>query len=423
MKRKTFYHAICLSLALGSAWSGMTITAGAQTTATPMTADTATVVAGNNEFALDLYSQLQTKPGNLFFSPYSISIALAMASGGAHGETLAQMTRTLHLDLPADRLPPAIAAVTAGLDAVQEKGQVKLTVANSLWPQAGLTILPDYLDLCARYYQTTITPVDYRQPAAACQIINQWVADKTNDKITDLLNPEAVAGAKLTLVNAIYFKGRWTSPFKTNLTQAAPFHLSTGDTVTTPLMHQTDRFGYAEFPGLQVLELPYIGNDVSMLVLLPRETNRLDQFQAGLTMANLAVWTTNLVRQQVEVFLPKFKSTSQFSLGQTLAAMGMPDAFDGQADFSGMDGKRDLFISDVVHKAFVDVYEEGTEAAAATGVIMMREAIFRPLNPPPIFRADHPFLFLIRDNHTGSILFLGRVTNPAPGNDQGVSSK
>jgi serpin B len=266
--------------------------------------------------------------------------------------------------------------------------------------------------LCNQYYHTSITSVDYGDPAAACKTINDWVAAKTNGKITDLLSPAAVMGAKLTLVNAIYFKGNWINPFKTNATENAPFRTPAQETVTAPLMQQTSRFGYAEFPDLQVLELPYIGRDVSMVVLLPRDPDGLGTLEKKLTPQTLGTWTANLPEQQVKVFLPKFKSTTEFSLKDTLVAMGMSDAFSLKADFSGMDGRTDLYISGVVHKAFVDVNETGTEAAAATGITMMRSALQRPSQPPPVFRADHPFVFLIRDNHSGSILFLGRVTNP-----------
>ena len=408
---RLFQKMSCLLPVLGLLLGSMRQLATAQTNGVATIPDIQAVAAGNNGFALDLYGHMPVE-GNVCFSPYSISAALAMATAGARGETRQQMTQALRLNLPADRLAPAFAAVEAELDAVQQKGQVKLTVANSLWPQKGFAFLPDYLALCDRYYGASIVFVDYGQPAIASQIINNWVADKTQGKITDLISPDAVAGAKLTLVNAIYFRGDWASPFKASLTEQEPFHLSSGDTVTASLMHQTSRFGYADFSSLQVLELPYAGGDVSMVVLLPRDTNSLDQLEAGLP-GNLAAWTTNLVRQSVNVYLPKFKAASQFSLAQTLAVLGMTDAFGAQADFSGMDGGHDLFISDVVHKAYVDVYEKGTEAAAATGVTMMRLALERPITPPPVFRADHPFLFLIRDNHTGSILFLGRVMNPA----------
>jgi len=242
------------------------------------------------------------------------------------------------------------------------------------------------------------------------------VEAKTNRKIVDLLKPGMVDQAtRLVLVNAIYFKGNWLYRFNPGLTQDEPFHVSPETTATAPLMRQTSELGYAEFPDLQVLELPYTGDEVSMVVLLPRTVDGIGKLEAQLTATNLAAWTAHLQTQKVQVFLPKFKATSEFSLAETLAAMGMPDAFIfGKADFSGMDGTRDLYFSKVVHKAYVDVDEEGTEAAAATAVtVEFGGAGPRLLQPPiPVFRADHPFLFLIRDNRTGSILFLGRVADP-----------
>jgi serpin B len=373
------------------------------------------VVASNTEFAAGLYGQLRAQEGNLFFSPYSISTALAMTYGGARGDTAKQMARTLHFDLPESELAPAFGELAHGLNAVQSKGQVRLAVANSLWPQAGYKFRQDYLDLCEKYYGASIQPMDYvGNTEGARKTINEWVEGKTMDKIVDLLKPGTLdRTTSLVLVNAIYFKGKWVHKFQPEDTRDAPFDVSPQTTVTAPLMHQTDDFGYAEFPDLQVLELPYLGKDVSMVVLLPRAVDGLGKLEAQLTAPNLAKWMAPLNSQKVEVFLPKFKATSEFSLGDTLAEMGMRDAFAYlKADFSGMDGTDNLFISDVIHKAYVDVDEQGTEAAAATGIVMVAGAMPIQMAPIPVFRADHPFLFLIRDNQSGSVLFLGRVTDP-----------
>ncbi|HEY1661344.1 MAG TPA: serpin family protein [Verrucomicrobiae bacterium] len=374
-----------------------------------------TVATDNTAFAINLYGQLRTRAGNLCFSPYSISTALAMAYGGARNRTAEQIAQTLHFDLPPDKLHPAFAELGANLNAVQQKGRVELATANSLWPQQGFGFLPDYLALCQKDYGTSITPVDYQNHTEeARKTINYWVEIRTKGKITELLPPGMVSSStRLTLVNAIYFKGKWASPFETNLTANQPFHLSPEQSITAPLMRQTANFGYAEFPGLQVIELPYAGGNLSMIVLLPDKIDGLDSFEAELTTQNLASWTTDLLSQKVIVSLPKFKITSKFSLANTLAKMGITDAFQSElADFSGMDGQKDLFINVVEHKAFVEVNEEGTEAAAATAVLVNFGGA--SINPPPtpVFRADHPFLFLIRDNHSGSVLFLGRVTNP-----------
>jgi serine protease inhibitor len=371
------------------------------------------IAESNSRFAIDLYGQLRAGDGNLFCSPYSASAALAMTYAGARGETATQMAKALEFDLPESEVHPAFAELQESLNAVQEKGQVQFAIANSLWPQSGLALKPDFLALCQKYYDTSIRPVDYEgDTEGARKIINDWVEQQTNRKITDLLKPGMLLPAtRLVLVNAIYFKGKWDKPFDSSKTQDQPFHVSADQTITAPLMYQKDDFGYAEFPDLQVLELPYRGHDLSMVVLLPRDANGLGALETKLTADNLAAWTKDLSEEKVCVFLPKFTTTQEFSLSHALMAMGMTDAFSRKADFSGMDGRKDLFISEVIQKAFVKVDEEGTEAAAATGVVMLGMAV-QAEKPIPVFRADHPFLFLIRDNRTDSILFLGRIINP-----------
>ncbi len=372
------------------------------------------IVAGNSQFALDLYGRLRAGHGNVFFSPYSISSALAMTYAGARRETADQMAGTLRFKLSFSRVHLAFAELEDHLNAVQEKKEVQLAVANSLWPQIGFEFLPDYLALCKQNYGAAIMPVDFAEHTeAARRTINGWVSDRTYGKIPELIKAEMLDGdVRLVLVNAIYFKGNWQLPFDVRLTEDQPFHVSPDKTVTAPLMQKTEEFGYGEFPGMQVLEMPYYGWDTSMLVLLPRDVDGLTNLEKQLTPENLKLWTTGLPTGRVHVFFPKFTARSQFLLADTLGAMGMPDAFDAsKADFSGMDGRRDLFISHVIHEAYVQVDEKGTEAAAATGVVMTL-GMAAPPRQVPVFRADHPFLFLIRDNQTGSILFLGRVVDP-----------
>ncbi|HTV40706.1 MAG TPA: serpin family protein [Candidatus Sulfotelmatobacter sp.] len=377
-------------------------------------ADMEQVVEGNSEFALDLYARLRTGEGNVFFSPYSISTALSMTYAGARAETANQMARTLHFVLPTGQLHPAFFELKTNLDEIQKKGQVRLAVANSLWPQIGFKFRTDYLTLCEQYYASAIVPVDFvHHTEAARTKINDWVSDRTNEKIPELIKPGMLDEEnRLVLVDAIYFKGDWETKFNANRTQDQPFHISSGKSITARLMEQTEDFGYAEFPDLQVLEMPYAGGQISMVVLLPRDVDGLTNLEAHLTPANLKSWMSPLGRQKVHVFFPRFTFRSQFLLADTLSDMGMPDAFDPfKADFSGMDGRKDLYISSVIHEAYVKVDEEGTEAAAATAVMMTELILARP-PPIPTFRADHPFLFLIRDNQTGSILFLGRVMDP-----------
>lgn len=390
-------------------------------------ADMNQVVAGNSEFAVDLYARLRTGEGNVFFSPFSISAALAMTYAGARAETASQMAHTLHLDLPPDQLHPAFSELKTNLDATpgmwsgifyrlfQQKGQVRLAVANSLWPQIGFDFRQDYLALCEENYGAAVVPVDFAGDTEGARTkINDWVSDRTNKKIPELIKSGMLDRlSRLVLVNAIYFNGDWQSKFNAAGTKDQSFHISSGTSVTARLMQQTAEFGYAEFPDLQVLAMPYAGRQISMVVLLPRTVDGLTKLEAQLTPESLKSWTSPLWSRKVRVFFPSFTFRSQFLLSDTLAAMGMPDAFEmAKADFSGMDGRKDLFISSVIHEAYVKVDEKGTEAAAATAVAMAGRAA-APLSEIPVFRADHPFLFLIRDNQTGSILFLGRVMNPA----------
>jgi serine protease inhibitor len=368
-------------------------------------------VRGNTQFALDLYRTLRATPGNLFFSPYSISAALAMTYAGARGETAAQMARTLHFDLDQKELHPAFDALEARLKEVGKQGAVQLSVANGLWPHRKYAFLVDYLALLQRFYGVRVTPVDYGDAGAARRTINAWVEEQTRHKIRELIPPGVLTDlTRLVLANAIYFKGNWTSRFEAHATHDAPFWVTPSRQVGAQMMAQRDEFGYATFDRLQVLELPYVGDDLSMIVLLPAEQDGLAQLEDALTVENLDTWTADLREHEVEVLLPRFEVTFEVRLDATLCSLGMADAFSKQAaDFSGMDGTRLLYIAAVLHKAFAVVNEEGTEAAAATAVMMKVRGMPQPA---PEFRVDHPFLFLIREKRTGSVLFLGRVVNP-----------
>lgn len=370
------------------------------------------VVRDNTNFALSLYHELKGEDGNLFFSPHSISTALAMTYAGARGNTEKEMAQTLHFTLAQEVLHPAFASIETTLNEIQKKGDIQLAVANALWPQKDFLLRKEYLNLIKKHYGASITPLDFKNATEkARQIINNWVEDKTKEKIKDLI-PKGLLDqlVRLVLTNAIYFKGNWESQFDKDLTKEAPFYLLSGETVKTPMMHQKHEFGYAEHKDLQVLKMPYIGDDLSMLVLLPKKPDGLKDLEEKVTKDNLKKWREKMFEREIIVFFPKFKMTSRFSLANTLSSMGMPEAFSGKADFSGMTGTRELFISDVIHKAFIAVDEQGTEAAAATAAVMKLAGV---PPPPPVFKADHPFLFLICDNITGSILFMGRVLNPS----------
>ncbi len=380
-------------------------------------ADMRDLVRGCSTFAFDLYHQLGAKEGNLFFSPYSISSALAMTYAGARGNTETEMSATLHFSLGQGDLHPAFGALATHLNALQDSGHVQLAIANSLWPQQGPAIKEDYLALVRRFYADTVTFVDYRlrHGEAARETINTWVAAKTQNKIVNLIPPGGVDdSSRITVVNAIYFNGKWKNEFNKKSTKDAPFYTGSQGEVKVPLMYQQERFSYAQFDDFQMLEVPYVGDELSMIVFLPAKDTPLSALESKLSSSEVGTWRSRLQKQTVKVFLPKFTATDQFSLATMLIKMGMVHAFDPwRADFSGMVRERNLFcITNVIHKAFVDVSEEGTEAAAATAVVMGMTNAYHPPEVIPVFRADHPFIFLIQEKKTGSILFLGRLVNP-----------
>jgi serpin B len=373
------------------------------------------LVGGNNKFAIELFAKLQSQQGNLFLSPYSISTALAMTYAGACGTTQEQMAKALQFPTPTlsnEQFHNAFGGIIRQLNEAGKKGGYELVVANALWGQKDYKFLQEFLTLVRTNYDGDLKQVDFvNQTEAARKTINDWVENKTKGKIKELIKPGTLDSmTRLVLTNAIYFKGKWASQFKPDKTQDAPFTLLGGEKVNVPMMNQTSNFGYTETDTAQVLEMPYVNNDLSMVVLLPKKLDGVNELEKEMTSETIAGWLAKLHKREVQVWLPRFKLTCEFELAKVLGSMGMPDAFCAKADFSGMTGNKELFISAVVHKAYVEVNEEGTEAAAATGVAMKLTSV--PL-PPPVFKADHPFVFLIRDNHTGSILFLGRTANPA----------
>jgi serpin B len=379
----------------------------------PPSADVLTVAGDNNGFALDLYARLRTgQSDNLFLSPASLSTALAMTYAGARGQTAGQMAQVLHFSLPQETLHPAFGDLRRTWDANGQGQGYRLVVANRLWGQQGFHFLPGFLAVTRDRYGAELAQVDFaRQTDQARERINAWVEEQTQGKIRDLIPPGVLDQmTRLVLTNAISFKGVWTEPFRKEATQVAPFHVTASQQADVPLMYRKDDFRYWAGDGLKVLELPYGQGDLAMLVLLPDEIGALSALEARLTADNLARWQSGLRKQEVRVHLPRFTLTSQFQLAEVLKAMGMTRAFTpGEADLTGMSSEGELFVSAVIHKAFVDVNEEGTEAAAATGIAVGATAAIRQ---PTVFRADHPFVFLIRDNRTGSILFLGRLVNP-----------
>jgi serpin B len=373
--------------------------------------DVSTVVESVNRFTLDLYARLrETKDGNLFCSPFSVSTALAMTYAGARGSTESEMRGVLRFAETQENLHPSYGALVRSLDRGSALGGYRLNVANRLWGETGYAFLDVFLGICETDYAAPLEQLAFStDPEASRETVNAWVEEKTEQRIQDLLPPGSVNTlTRLILTNAIYFKGKLASQFDPRETAQLPFHRPAGAAVV-PTMYQREGFGYAHVGDVAVLEMRYEGEDLSMLVLLPDRIDGISDLERALTYENLLALGGAVRGQEVETYLPRFEFTTFSGLKEILSDMGMPSAFrPEEADFSGMTGTRDLFIQDVVHKAFVKVNEEGTEAAAATGVIVGTTSI----PDYPVFRADHPFLFLIRDNVTGAVLFMGRVADP-----------
>ena len=372
--------------------------------------DMEATVRGNNAFAFDLYSVVSSRGGNLFISPYSISSALAMTYVGARADTAAQMAHVLHYDLAPDRLHKSFSELSRLFNAGGKS--YRLSVANALWSQVGFKFLPEYVSITEKYYDAGLKEVDFVYHTEEARLtINRWVEGKTENKIVDLIGPNVLDPlTRLVLTNAIYFKGQWEKQFRPEQTKEAPFYLSAENQVAVPFMHQTGTFRYAEAANAQVLELPYSGNELAMTILLPKPDSSVSELEAAIQADGIESILTELFPDRVSVSIPRFKFEAELSLSGYLQQLGMTDAFDeNTADFSGISDTF-LYITHVLHKAFIEVNEEGTEAAAATAVVMGTKSI--QVDPPREFMADRPFLFLIRDLRTGSILFMGRMANP-----------
>ena len=383
------------------------------------TTDQEELVRGNTAFALDLYHYLKDEEGNFFYSPYSISQALAMTYAGARGETEAEMATTLQFTLPQDRLHPAINALDQELASRSELGTYatelgdegfRLRIVNALWGQQDYTFLPGFLDTLAENYGAGMRLLDYAaDPECARRTINHWVSDQTEERIEELI-PRGVIDklTRLVLTNAIYFHASWSYPFDPDETAPGIFHLLDGGQVTVPMMRQSESIGYAAGEGFQAIGLPYQEHALSMLLLIP-EAGELASFEASLTPSRLDEILAIMENRPVHLTMPRFTIESSLGLVDTLRTLGMPAAFGAEADFSGMDGTRALFIGEVLHQAFVSVDEAGTEAAAATAVMVPMGISERE---PVEVAVDRPFLFAIRDRKTGAILFFGRCTDP-----------
>ncbi len=376
-------------------------------------------IKANNKFALSFYSNLKDKEkGNIFFSPYSISTALSMVYEGARGRT-ADEIQSVFSFLKSDSLRRS--SVAAFYNRLNKKGAgCKLYTANALWVQKDYSLLNEFLQVIRNYYGGEARNVDFKKALEKARLtINRWVESKTNGKIKNLFPQSSLAHlTRLVLTNTIYFKGKWAKQFDKSKTRKEDFMLSDSKKIRVPMMRQIGeeaKFNYTETKETQVLELPYKGNELSMLVILPKSP-KLNDLEKRLTLERLSKWRKSLKKQRVDVYLPKFILKNKYFLNENLKEMGMLLAFmppspTGGADFSGISGERDLFIGIVIHQAFVDVDEEGTEAAAATGVGFDITSIWP--GKVPVFRADHPFIFLIQEKESGNILFMGRVENPS----------
>jgi serpin B len=365
----------------------------------------------NNQFAFEYFSKLNEQgKGNLFFSPWSISSALAMTYEGAKGKTADEMQLVFHFETNNNLRRSSFASLYSTIN--KKDKEYRLNTANALWAQKDYPFLEEYFAAIGKYYGGKVTNLDFKTDAEQSRItINSWVEKQTNDKIKNIiayLDP----ATRLVLTNAIYFKGEWAKAFEKESTYDEDFRSDSGKFVQVKMMKITGKeaeFSYAENKEMQIIELPYKGNELSMIILLPKDNN--PQLFDTINANELSILQSKMYETRVDVYLPKFKFDTKYFMKKDLEEMGMPNAFTDSADFSGMTGQRDLYISEVIHQAFVDVNEEGTEAAAATVVVM------RAMAPAPgsikIFKADHPFLFIIQEKSTGSILFIGKVANPA----------
>jgi serpin B len=383
-----------------------------------LNSDYEALLEGNRRFALDLYQQLRSKDeeaGNLFCSPYSISLALAMTWGGARGNTADEMADVLHFTLGQEALHSAFNELDlylASLGQETEDEEFILSIANAIWGEETYTFLDDFLDLLAVNYGAAMNLLDFLyHPDESREIINQWVEDQTNDKIEDLLPQNSIApDTRLVLTNAIYFYGSWLYQFDEKLTSDGIFNAVDGSQVMVSMMEQTEVFRYMSGDGFQAIDLPYMGDQTGMLIIVPDE-GAFEAFEDKFDAEVLGTVLDGLTSTNVTLSLPKWEVIAGCELKEILKSMGMVDAFMA-ADFSGIDGTHDLFIDEVFHKAFVAVDEFGTEAAAATAVVVSLTAV---PDPAVSLHIDRPFIFLIMDYGTETILFAGRVTNPEDG--------
>jgi len=370
-----------------------------------------TMVKSNNAFGFDLYHKFKGERGNLFFSPYSISTALAMTYEGAKGQTAKEMQTVLHL--PDDKQKIRSGFVNIYNELNKEGKSYKLTTANALWAQKDYPFINEYFKVVDEYYNGRVTNLDFKTDTENSRVtINNWIEDKTNDKIKDLIPVGMLSPmTRLVLTNAIYFRADWSDQFRAEDTRDGQFKLHSGQNVDVRMMHKTNHYNYGETNNLQILEMDYLGNDLSMLIILPKENN-ITQIENIFNKEKLDDWKNDMGKEKVRIALPKFKFKTKYFMTDTLKEMGMPTAFKWPgSDFTGMSPTNELYIDEVIHQTFVEVAEYGTEAAAATAVLMKAGAALQQ-EQPKIFNANHPFIFIIQQKDSGNILFMGRMSDP-----------
>ncbi|RMZ48762.1 serpin family protein [Candidatus Marinimicrobia bacterium PRS2] len=374
--------------------------------------DSREIIEANNRFAINLYSQYKSEEGNIFFSPFSISTAMAMVYEGAEGKTAKEIKSVFGFPKYDNSRRNQYSNLLSEIN--KKDKEYALKTANALWAQQDFQFLDEYLTTVEKYYGGKTTNLDFKnEPDSSRLIINNWVEDKTNNKIKDLFPKGSIHSlTRLVLTNAIYFKAKWLIQFDADKTSDENFRVNPDKSIKVPMMQPTSQkstFNYTQNKDLQILEMPYAGEDLSMLILLPLDDD-IEVLENSFTIEKLTEWKKSLRKRRVKIYIPKFKFETKYFMKNTLINLGMPTAFTDSADFSGMTGTKDLKIDKVIHQAFIEVNEEGTEAAAATGIGMMMLTSLPP--PTPIFKADHPFIFIIQQKDTGNILFMGRVSNP-----------
>jgi serpin B len=368
------------------------------------------VVKGNNEFTFSLYDQINDKEENVFFSPYSVTSALAMTYNGARGKTMNEMSEVLNFSKDLNALSQNYSKLNNHITGLSSK-KIQLDIANSIWGQQGVGFEKEFLELNKKYYGAGIRQVNFKENYKEIRKqINKWVEEKTNEKIKDLIKPNVLDRmTRMVLVNAIYFNGKWENPFKEEDTFKDKFYIYSKCETQTEFMYQELSLKYHEDDIAQVVEIPYSGKSLSMMVILPKERYGMEKLENYLDAELYENYNKSLSKYKVKLTFPKFEIKDEYELNDPLKDMGMKSAFGEGADFSGMTGSKDLFINNVVHKTYVKVNEEGTEAAAATGVVMRKTSAIMEVKE---FKANHPFIFVIKDNKNDTILFMGRIMNP-----------